>query len=1171
MDVSTACDISSQNKPRKRSCLERLSNGFISLLERAFYRLGYVVASHPYLTICQCVLICGLCAIGMKDFKETNAAEKLWVPATSRIQDEKRWVMKNFPPFTRYASVILTADNVLSPASLRAMMAFYKSANTLESGPHYLQTMCFRVGPVCHVTSILELWFYNEELINSLTQDDIIQKINNVTMSPMYHSKLHLGSLLGQMWRDSSGQIVGAKAASMLFLLYDKPEWKKPAMDWELKMVNLAKSGHSDLTDIFIYTTRSFDDEGYGAVNADVNLLSTGFSLVMVYLILTLGRFNLVHQKFYLSIAGLLSVGLAIGFAYGLAITCGVLYGPVHALMPFLLLGIGVDDMFVIVEAWKNLTPKELKLPLVDRMALSLKHAGVSITVTSITDVVAFAIGASTVIPGLSGFCIYAALGILALYGLQATFFVACLTLDQRKVEATRDGCIPCYVHKNYTPNSFSQWNIMTTAFEKYVGPNLMKFPIKVLVLLVTSALLGVNVWGFYHLKQDFSLTMYIPSDSYAHKYAMAREKYFPSDGLDTAVYCKDFEYHKSRDLMEKMYSNIVEDPYIVNGSVVFWFSAFNDWFDRMRDDPSVAPSMYGDVKYPYSKAWFALLVHRFLYHTPQGQAYRQFIKFENASSTGNPIIRGTYFKLRHTYQPDSKSEIIAMEHLRHIIDNSGLPGGGCFAYTDVYLTYETNKILQRELYRNLLLAVICVFTVTLLLIANFRTSLIVFTCVIFTLVDVAGTLHFWGVTIDTASSILLTLSVGLAVDYSAHIGHMFMTVQGTRPERVVETLKKIGPAVFSGGFSTFLAFLLLCNSYSYGFSLFFRVFFTVVLFGLFHGLIYLPVVLSWIGPEPYDTHLTTEDRANIYIPQCKCNSQGESNHLEPSTQKPTLRESTDQEALWVPQEDLVDKKEQDLTTVDTANAPLLDDSSKDMTTQQDHPSSQIPFTSIQPSHNITTDTSPLQQEKQELINGDTCPLLQERRTDIIPTSSGEKEKKMTSMVSPWIVKGSEITLAPSMDVTGSRNKTDTSRGSPTGPTQTVPHPTPVTQELSTVPSKPPTIKTNRQPPHTVTVAQNLQLDHTRTPPSTVSKATSDATTPDSGIHNGLDIPAVKTEMLNSPWIVDGSQLILVPGWGASTDPSTKNKKHQESMTGQRKQTSSVMDSTRKSLSEADR
>ena len=47
--------------------------------------------------------------------------------------------------------------------------------------------------------------------------------------------------------------------------------------------------------------------------------------------------------------------------------------------------------------------------------------------------------------------------------------------------------------------------------------------------------------------------------------------------------------------------------------------------------------------------------------------------------------------------------------------------------------------------------------------------------------IDVAGTLQFWGVTIDTASSVLLILCFGLAVDYCAHVGHSFMTVVGTR------------------------------------------------------------------------------------------------------------------------------------------------------------------------------------------------------------------------------------------------------------------------------------------------------------------------------------------------------------------------------------------------------
>ena len=53
--------------------------------------------------------------------------------------------------------------------------------------------------------------------------------------------------------------------------------------------------------------------------------------------------------------------------------------------------------MFVIVEAYKHLTPKQMSLPVEERIALTLRHAGVSITVTSITDIVAFGIGGTTV------------------------------------------------------------------------------------------------------------------------------------------------------------------------------------------------------------------------------------------------------------------------------------------------------------------------------------------------------------------------------------------------------------------------------------------------------------------------------------------------------------------------------------------------------------------------------------------------------------------------------------------------------------------------------------------------------------------------------------------------------------------------------------------------------
>ena len=74
----------------------------------------------------------------------------------------------------------------------------------------------------------------------------------------------------------------------------------------------------------------------------------------------------------------------------------------------------------------------------------------------------------------------------------------------------------------------------------------------------------------------------------------------------------------------------------------------------------------------------------------------------------------------------------------------------------------------------------------------------------------------------------------------------------------MLKTLTHIGPAVFNGGLSTFCAFVLLAFSKSQTFLAFFKVFFLVVSFGLFHGLIFLPVVLSLIGPK--SQHLDIAD-----------------------------------------------------------------------------------------------------------------------------------------------------------------------------------------------------------------------------------------------------------------------------------------------------------------------
>ena len=57
---------------------------------------------------------------------------------------------------------------------------------------------------------------------------------------------------------------------------------------------------------------------------------------------------------------------------------------------------LGIDDMFVIMQSLHNLA-NPLNENVVQTISETLSRSGVAITVTSLTDVLAFGVGASTV------------------------------------------------------------------------------------------------------------------------------------------------------------------------------------------------------------------------------------------------------------------------------------------------------------------------------------------------------------------------------------------------------------------------------------------------------------------------------------------------------------------------------------------------------------------------------------------------------------------------------------------------------------------------------------------------------------------------------------------------------------------------------------------------------
>jgi len=81
--------------------------------------------------------------------------------------------------------------------------------------------------------------------------------------------------------------------------------------------------------------------------------------IVYAYVMVMLGKFSCVEQRLYLSVVGILGIIMGIIVSYGLCSSLGLFFGPLHNVLPFLLLGIGIDDMFVIVQSWETLPAKD--------------------------------------------------------------------------------------------------------------------------------------------------------------------------------------------------------------------------------------------------------------------------------------------------------------------------------------------------------------------------------------------------------------------------------------------------------------------------------------------------------------------------------------------------------------------------------------------------------------------------------------------------------------------------------------------------------------------------------------------------------------------------------------------------------------------------------------------
>merc|ERR1719316_234475 len=165
---------------------------------------------------------------------------------------------------------------------------------------------------------------------------------------------------------------------------------------------------------------------------------------MIFYLMLTLGSFDKVHSALLLSIMVVVAVQLSIRSGIGLGMMLGFKDQVLNNQIAFLLLGLGVDDAFVLTAQFAHATKQEPESSIQRRCGLACMHGGVSIFITSLTDALALLIGSATVLPALSWFCGCAGLCVAFCFIFQLTLIVPCIALNAMRAESGRLDCCCC-------------------------------------------------------------------------------------------------------------------------------------------------------------------------------------------------------------------------------------------------------------------------------------------------------------------------------------------------------------------------------------------------------------------------------------------------------------------------------------------------------------------------------------------------------------------------------------------------------------------------------------------------------------------------------------------------------------------------------------------------------